>query len=109
MESAKLPTELVLEMFFALYSLKDVVSLAETSRRLRHIWIEHSDIIYRAVAPTSIEGEKHARALQLSISGNTKITSRDAASILQYASFMESMIHQFTDKIVKRLPRKPHH
>jgi uncharacterized protein (DUF488 family) len=106
MESGKLPTELSLQVYVELHSLKDVVSLAATSRRLRNIWMEHSDIIYRSVAPTSIEGEKHARLLQLLISGNMKITSQDAATILHRAGFMESMIDQFTHKIVKRLPRK---
>jgi hypothetical protein len=104
MDLGKIPTELYLEIFFALESLKVVVSLASTSRQLRAIWIEHADVIYRAVAPKSIEGEKHARILQLSISGNTKITSKDASEILHHANFTESIIHQFTEKLVKRAP-----
>jgi hypothetical protein len=106
MDTSKLPTELRLEIFFSLESLKDAISLAATSRRMRSIWTEHSDIIYRAVAPRSIEGEKHARKLQLLISGHTKITSNDTSKILQHANFMESIIHQFTEKIVKRTPCK---
>jgi hypothetical protein len=106
MHSSKLPTELSLEILCASGSLKDAISLASTSRQLRAIWIEHADTIYRAVAPRSIEGEKHARHLQLSISQHTKITSTDAAQIVQHADFMDSIIHQFTEKIVKRTPCK---
>jgi hypothetical protein len=106
MASDKLPTELNLEIFLGLNSLKDVISLASTSRRLRGIWVEHADVIYRAVAPQSIEGEKHARLLQLSISGNIKITWNDASSIFYRSKFMKSMIQEFTHKIVERLPSK---
>jgi hypothetical protein len=103
MAPGKLPTELNLEIFLRLDSLKDVISLAATSRRLRSIWVEHADVIYHAVAPQSIEGEKHARLLQLSISGNTKIISNDASAIFYRSKFMLSIIQQFTHKIVERL------
>jgi hypothetical protein len=106
MDSAKFPTELSIEVFFALDSLKDAISLAATSRRMRSIWVEHADVIYRVLAPRSIEGEKHARALQTSISGDTNITSNDAISIFYRSKFMESMIQRFTHKIVERLSSK---
>jgi hypothetical protein len=106
MESGNVPTELVLQMFSALDSLEDVISLSTASRRLRSIWTEHSDTIYRAVALRSIEGEKHARALHQTTSNNTKITAQDALSIMHRANYIESMTQLFTDKIVQRLPYK---
>ncbi|KAF2795960.1 hypothetical protein K505DRAFT_373551 [Melanomma pulvis-pyrius CBS 109.77] len=101
MDHKALPSELGLEIFCALDSLSDILSLSATSHWLRGIWIEHTDLIYRQVAPRSIRGEKHARALQFAISGNTKITPNGALSIKHRANFVGSIMNQFNDQVAK--------
>lgn len=106
MDHESLPTELGLKVFCALDSLEDILSLSATSRWLRGIWIEHTDLIYRQVSPRSIKGEKHARALQFAISGNTEITPNDALSIMHRANFVKSIMNQFDEKVAKKVSSK---
>ena len=98
-----LPTELGLQIFQSLNSLDDAVSLAAVSRALRHIWLEHATLIYRQLAPKCIEGEKHARQLQLAISANNDVSLDDALSIMRRARFVDAIILQFEEKVVSKV------
>jgi hypothetical protein len=101
--NSSLPNELALEIFGALHSLEDVYSLSAASRRLRCLWLDHTNLVYRQVAPRTIAGEKHARLLQLAISGNAEITPPDVLSIIRRAEFVESIIPQFEEKVASRV------
>ncbi|KAF2728870.1 hypothetical protein EJ04DRAFT_528288 [Polyplosphaeria fusca] len=95
-------TETILEIFCNLDSLSDVFSLSATSWRFRWIWLVHSDYIYRRVGRRSIEGEKHAHALQMAISGNKKVTPNDATTIFHRAEELDCIIEKFDDKVVSK-------
>lgn len=98
-----IPTELALQIFQSCDSLSDVISLAAASRAWRCIWLEHTTTIYREIAPKCIEGEKHARHLQLSMSGNNDITPDDVLGIVRRASFVNNIIPQFEEKVVSKV------
>src|SRR4051794_3413667 len=96
-----LPAELTIQIFYDLDSLSNALALSSTSRSFRNVWLEHADKIYLKLAPRCIEGEKYARALQLS--GNSRISAQDASRICRRAEFTSSIADQFEQKVVKGL------
>ncbi|KAF2673808.1 hypothetical protein BT63DRAFT_437417 [Microthyrium microscopicum] len=58
-----LPAEILIGIFTQLPSISDVISLAGTSRRLRHLYSDNAKPIYAAVGPRSFVFEQRARQL----------------------------------------------
>ena len=102
MDGKNLPTEIGLEIFYALDSLEDVLSLSATTRWLRNVWIANMDVIYWRMGPVNLEGNKYAQALQRSISGKAEIATGDWLKMYQRAKYVNSIVDQFGDIVVTR-------
>lgn len=71
-----LPTELLLDVFFALPDLRSVLQLSSANKRLRQVWVEHADAIVFAQACTLRPAGLSALALALAEAGEIELALR---------------------------------
>lgn len=102
-----LPSELVTKAFCLLPLFSDLLALAATCSRLRHIWTTNTTTIYCQVAPRSIPCESYARSL-LADQGSpardlSTMSAGDVNRMLRNSRVIEKEILQFEEDIVRRV------
>ena len=101
-----MPVELMTKIFGVLPSFFDVIALAATCRRLRHIWTTNVTSIYSQVS-RSIPCERYARRFLTDQGGPATsfptLSARDAMCIVRNSCVVEKAIHQFEWDVVCRI------
>ena len=102
-----IPVELVTRIISLLPSFLDILALAATCRRLRHIWVTNVTSIYSQVALRSIPCERYARRFLTDQDGPATnfpmLSARDVLCMLRNSCVIEKAILQFEEHIVCRV------
>ena len=102
-----IPVELLTKTFSLLPSLSDVLALAATCRRLRHIWTMNVTTIYSHVASRSIPCEREARRF-LADQGRPAtnyptLSALDVICMLRNSRVVEKAMLQFERDLVRHV------
>ena len=102
-----IPVELMTETFSVLPSFFDVLALAATCRRLRHIWTTNVTSIYSQVASRSIPCERYARRFLADQGGPATSfptpSARDALCIVRNSCVVEKAILHFEGDVLCKI------
>lgn len=99
-----MPAELITGTFCLLASFSDVLALAATCHRLRHIWTTNVPPIYVKVAPRSIPCNRYARSFLTDQGGpaldGPALSAGDVVRMVRNSHIIEKAIFQFEREIV---------
>ena len=104
-----MPPEVATNIFCQLHSFSDVFVLSAVCRRLRHLWLNSVNQIYKQVAPRSISCEPAARRLLVDQDGpglGSPLSVKDVIHMVQNTGVIENAILQFEREIVSRVRSK---
>lgn len=103
------PPEIATHIFCRLSSFSEVFALSAVCRRLRNLWLENADSIYKQIAPRSIACEDAARRFLVDQGGprlGSPISAKDIDGVVRNAGVIEGAILQFEREVVSRVNSK---
>ncbi|KAM0801094.1 hypothetical protein BDR22DRAFT_208952 [Usnea florida] len=98
-----MPPEVAINIFCQLPSFSDVFALSTVCLRLRHLWLENVNPIYKQIGPRSIPCERAARRFLVDHGGpgmEFPMTAKDVIRMLQNAKVVEDTILQFEREVL---------
>ena len=101
-----MPPEVATNIFCQLPSFSDVFALSAVCGRLRRLWLQNVNPIYKQIAPKSIPCEPAARRFLVDQDGpglGSPMSSEDVVRMVRNAGVIEKAILQFEQEIVRRV------
>ena len=95
-----MPPEVAINIFCQLPSFSDVFALSAVCLRLRHLWLENVNPIYKQIGPRSIPCERAARRFLVGPGMEFPMTAKDVIRMVQNASVIEDTILQFEREVL---------
>lgn len=101
---SSMPAELITVIFCLLPSFSDVIALAATCHRLRHIWTTNTTTIFINVAPRGIPCHRYARNFLTDQGGpaldSPTLSAEDVVRMVRNSHIVEKAVFQFEKEIV---------
>lgn len=101
-----MPREVVINIFCQLPSFSDVFTLSAVCCRLRHLWLNNVNPVYKQIAPRSISCERAARRFLIDQDGpglGSPMSAEDVVRMVRNAGVIAKAIVQFEREIVSRV------